>query len=61
MYDEVATSFKQSDCARMMVSINWLIGFVQGAGYEIPQTMVDRLLPLAKAAGIDSFYPDSDA
>jgi hypothetical protein len=53
---EKAVAFTESECARMMASINWLIGFVQGAGREVPEALIERLSPLVKASGMAAFY-----
>jgi len=53
MTEEARISLSESECARIMASVNWLMGFVQGRGYEIPDEMVNRFAPLAKHAGLE--------
>jgi hypothetical protein len=51
--DEVSITFTQSDFARMFAAINWLFGYVNGTGAEIPNIVIKRLSPISEAAGFD--------
>jgi hypothetical protein len=49
---EKVTSFTETQCAQMTAAINWMFGFINGTGAEVPSPIRERLLPLAEAGGM---------
>lgn len=49
---EKTITLTESECARIMAAVNFLMGFVQGAGCEVPDELSHRFTQLAEFAGL---------
>lgn len=60
MVEEVKITFTEADCARFMAQINWMMGLLNGMGITVPKPFMERLKPLAQAAGLEFVTVDRD-